>query len=148
MLSWSDPIKKVILLAGLILALYFQVIHHGFINLDDWQYVVENPDIRSGLSFQSLRWAFTTLHASNWHPLTWLSHMVDYEVYGLNAGGHHMTSLLFHILNTVLLFLVLARMTGAPGRSIVVAALFALHPCTWNPWPGWRKERMSSAPFS
>jgi len=146
MLSWSDPIKKAILLAGLILVLYFQVVHHEFINLDDWQYVVDNPDIRSGLSLRGLRWAFTSLHASNWHPLTWLSHMVDCEIYGLNAGGHHMTSLLFHVLNTVLLFLVLARMTGAPGRSGIVAALFALHPLHVESvaWVAERKDVLST----
>lgn len=135
-----------ILLAGLTLALYFPMVHHEFINLDDWQYVVENPDIRSGLSLQGFRRAFTSLHASNWHPLTWLSHMADYDIYGLNPGGHHMTSLLFHVLNTVLLFLVLTRMTGAPGRSGVVAALFAIHPLHVESvaWVAERKDVLST----
>ena len=86
------------------------------------------PRIQSGLNWHSLAWALTTGHAANWHPLTWVSHMIDFQLYGLNPWGHHLTSILFHAANSVLLFLLLNDMTGAPGRSAFVAAIFALHP--------------------
>lgn len=100
-----------------------------FVNYDDNVYITENPNVQSGLTRKSLAWAFTSTYASNWHPLTWLSHMLDCELYGLNPKWHHLTNLLFHVANTLLLFLVLKRMTGAHWRSAYVAAMFALcHP--------------------
>src|SRR5690349_699820 len=111
-----------------VLLVYSTVIRHEFTNYDDPDYVTGNPPVQGGVTPQALVWAFTTGHSSNWHPLTWVSHMVDCNLYGLNPGGHHLTSLLFHLANTLLLFLVLRRMTGATGRSAVVAALFAWHP--------------------
>jgi Tfp pilus assembly protein PilF len=110
------------------LTVYWPVKNHEFIHLDDPLYVTENVHVQGGLTREGVIWALTTDHASNWHPLTWLSLMGDYEVYRLNPAGYHWTNLLFHIANTVLLFLVLHRMTGAMWRSGMVAVLFALHP--------------------
>jgi protein O-mannosyl-transferase len=117
-----------------------------FINFDDPQYVSENPDISSGLTAQAVHWAFTTGRASNWHPLTWLSHMIDIQLWGLNAGAHHLTNLFFHILNTILLFALLKRMTGALGQSAFVAALFAVHPMHVESvaWISERKDVLST----
>ena len=110
------------------LVVYWQIINHEFINYDDGLYVTENLHVKAGLTFESIKWAFTTCHASNWHPLTWLSHMLDYELYGLNPMGHHWTSLQIHLINTLLLFFILQYMTGAIWKSAFVATLFALHP--------------------
>ena len=113
---------------GLItLALYLPTVRHDFVQYDDQQYVTENPQVQAGLSVAGLRWAFG-FHAGNWHPLAWLSHMLDCQMFGAKSGGHHFTSLLLHAANTVLLFLVLQRLTGATWRSAIVAALFAWHP--------------------
>src|SRR2546426_10890940 len=87
-----------------VLAVYLPVIICDFINYDDTFYVTENPQVQAGLTWASLHWAFTHFHAANWHPLTWLSHMVDCQLYGLNPAGHHLTNLLFHIANALLLF--------------------------------------------
>jgi len=110
------------------LAVYWQVGNHAFVNYDDNEYVTENRHVQAGLTPESITWAFTATHASNWHPLTWLSHMTDCQIYGLNPRGHHLTNVLFHILNSILLFLIFRRMTGAFWKSAFVAALFALHP--------------------
>ena len=115
-------------LTGLTVLLYHQVRFHDFVNLDDFEYVVDNPYVRWGLSIQNVYWAFTHAHSSNWHPLTWLSHMVDCQLFGLNPAAHHMTSLLIHTANTLCLFYLLYRMTMALWRSGLVAALFAFHP--------------------
>ncbi len=110
------------------LVVYWQVQNSGFINFDDATYVTENPHVQRGLTLQAVIWAFTTTHAGNWHPLTWLSHMLDYEFWSLKPAGHHMANLFLHIVNTLLLFLVLQRMVRATWRNAFVAALFALHP--------------------
>jgi tetratricopeptide (TPR) repeat protein len=110
------------------LALYFPAFHFGFVNYDDPDYVVANSHINRGVSLAGLAWAFQAGYAGNWHPLTWWSHALDCQFYGLNAGGHHATNVLLHGINAVLLFLVLRRMTGAFWRSATVAALFAWHP--------------------
>ena len=117
-----------LVLALVTIAVFWQVRDHEFINLDDEQYVTQNPHVRGGLTAGGLAWAFTTTHASNWHPLTWLSHMVDSQLFGMNPAGHHLVNLLFHLANTLLLFLVLNRMTQALWQSAAVAFLFALHP--------------------
>jgi hypothetical protein len=129
-----------------ILIAYWQVRNNEFIGLDDGMYVTENPHVKGGLTLQGVFWAFTTTRAGNWHPLTWLSHMLDVELGGLNPGGHHMTSLLFHIANTVLLFWILLRMTRAPWSSSFVAALFALHPLHVESvaWVAERKDVLST----
>jgi tetratricopeptide (TPR) repeat protein len=138
-----------ILLIAATVAVYGQVIGFRFVNLDDNHYITENPAVLQGLTLQGILWAFTTLHADFWHPLTWLSHMLDVEIYGGWAGGHHLTSLLLHLANTVLLFLVLAAMTGANGPSAAVAALFALHPLHVESvaWVSERKDVLSTLFF-
>jgi Tfp pilus assembly protein PilF len=123
----SKP-RVVLLLIFVTVAAYSAALKCDFVNLDDPTYVVGNATVRSGLTLAGVRWAFTSTEAGLWHPITWLSHMLDVELYGLNPSGHHLTSLLFHAANGVLLFLVLRAMTGAHWRSAVVAALFALHP--------------------
>jgi len=125
--------RGLIILIGLCLAIltaavYWQVGGFEFVRFDDDKYITENPIVRDGWSPAGIRWAFSSFEQSNWHPLTWLSHMIDVEMFGLDAGRHHQVNLLFHILNTLILFVVLQRMTGALWRSGFVAALFALHP--------------------
>jgi len=128
------------------LIVFWQVQHHKFLTFDDDDYVTNNPYVKAGLTLSGVTWASTTTHASNWHPLTWLSHMLDSGLYGLNAGGHHVTNLLFHIANALLLFLVLKRMTGALWKSGFVAALFALHPLHVESvaWVAERKDVLST----
>ncbi len=104
------------------------VLAAGFVNFDDPTYVTENPRVLAGLSLDGLVWAATTTHAANWHPLTWISHQLDVQLFGLDARGHHLTSLLLHVANAVLAAMALERLTGSPGRSLAAAALFALHP--------------------
>jgi len=117
-----------LLLSAITLFTYWQVWNYDFINLDDPLYVTRNPQVQAGLSRESVVWAFTTTHAAFIIPLTWLSFMLDFELYGLNPGGYHLTNLLLHIANALLLFFILKRMTGALWRSGFVAALFAIHP--------------------
>lgn len=124
----TKSIAICLVLAALTLAVYFQVTGFDFIHLDDPGYVTDNEMVRQGISLETLQWAFSSFHESNWHPLTWVSHMIDVEVFGMNPGMHHLTNVLFHVLNTVLLFFVLDAMTGAVWKSAAVAALFALHP--------------------
>ena len=109
-------------------AIYWQVQDHEFINYDDNQYVTDNLKIQAGLTRESVSWAFTTSHHATWFPMTWLSHMLDYQLYGLHPKGHHLTSLFLHIANALILFIVLSRMTGALWQSGFVAVIFALHP--------------------
>src|SRR5262245_52858673 len=111
-----------------VLALYAQMVRHDFVRFDDFGYIVDNPEVRAGLTWHGVRWAFTSYHMANWHPLTWLSHMADCELFGLAPGGHHAVSAVIHGLNAVLLFLALRLMTGATWPSAVVAALFGVHP--------------------
>jgi tetratricopeptide (TPR) repeat protein len=127
-------------------ALYWPITHNGFINFDDDQYVVGNTHVTSGLTWTNVVWAFTTGEAANWHPLTWMSHMVDCDLYGLNPGGHHLTNLLIHVANTLLLFLLLNQMTGAMWRSAFVAAFFAWHPLHVESvaWASERKDTLST----
>lgn len=107
---------------------YWQITKHDFIAFDDDVYVVDNHNIHNGFSFNSLSWAFTTMYGANWHPMTWLSHILDVELFGFHPGGHHATNLILHIANTLILFCVLRKTTGCPWRSGVVAGLFAIHP--------------------
>ncbi|NTW16972.1 MAG: glycosyltransferase family 39 protein, partial [Syntrophaceae bacterium] len=128
------------------LAVFWPVKDHEFINFDDTEYVTENVHVRGGITLKGVTWAFTTFHAGNWHPLTWLSHMLDVQFFGLKAGWHHLMNLLFHIANTLLLFLVLHRMTKALWQSAFVAALFALHPLHVESvaWVAERKDVLST----
>ena len=108
--------------------IYASVATNGFVNWDDPDYVTNNPMVRRGLTLDGFVWAFTTVHAANWHPLVWLSHMLDVQLFGLQAGWHHVVNVFLHAANTILLFAWLRRTTDAVWRSAVVAALFAAHP--------------------
>jgi tetratricopeptide (TPR) repeat protein len=133
-------------LAVATLALYSPVIAHPFVNYDDRDYVTENEHVQAGLSARTVAWAFTSTDQANWHPLTWLSHEMDCEIYGLNPNGHHLTSILIHTANVLLLFLLLQWATRATGASAMVAALFALHPFTVESvaWVAERKNLLST----
>ena len=117
-----------IFLAIIVWAVFGQTIHHGFINYDDGMYVYQNPNVLAGLTWRGIRWAFTFAEIGHWHPVTWFSHMLDARVWGLRAGGHHLTNVLLHLTTAFLLFLALKQMTGALWRSAAVAAFFAVHP--------------------
>src|ERR1022692_2003968 len=149
-LGWLDWIERRtwvlgLLLAAATLALYYPVHHHPFVNYDDSIYVTENPHVQSGLDWDTVKWAFTTYDAGNWHPLTWLSHTLDCQLFELNPAGHHDINLLLHVLNVLLLFWVLQQATGFAGRSFMVAALFALHPINVQTvaWVAERKNLLS-----
>jgi len=133
-------------LVAVTLTVYAQVMSHQFILLDDNRYIRENPMVNQGLTLTGIAWAFTTFHAANWHPLTWLSHMLDSQIFDLNAGGHLLVNALIHASNTVLLFLFLRRVTGAKWQSAIVAALFALHPLHVESvaWAAERKDTLST----
>lgn len=135
-----------LLLALITFITFWQVQNNDFVDFDDDVYITQNCHVQDGLTLKSIIWAFTSKHASNWHPLTWLSHMLDWELYGSNPKGHHLNNLLFHIINTLLLFLVLKQLTGAIWRSCFVAALFALHPLHVESvaWVAERKDVLST----
>ena len=126
--------------------LYHQVRSYEFVSFDDGLYVTENYRVQKGLSRDNLIWALTTTHASNWHPLTWISHMLDVQLFGLDAGSHHMTNVYFHILNSLLLFWVLRRMSNNLWQSGFVAAVFAIHPLHVESvaWVSERKDVLSA----
>ena len=128
------------------LVAFWQVNKCDFFNYDDPIYVSKNSHIQNGLTIDAIQWAFTTKHAGNWHPLTWISHMLDIQLFGLNPQWHHLMNLFFHIANTLLLFFVLYRMTKAPWQSAFVAALFALHPLHVESvaWIAERKDVLST----
>jgi tetratricopeptide (TPR) repeat protein len=134
------------MLALVTLVVYWPITHHGFTNFDDDGYITGNSHVKSGLTWSGMVWAFENTETTNWHPLTWISHMVDCQLYGLNPGSHHLTNLLFHIANTLLLFLLLNELTGALWRSAFVAALFAWHPLHIESvaWAAERKDVLSA----
>jgi Flp pilus assembly protein TadD len=144
--SCGRRIAICLIMSLLIIAVYGQVANHEFVNYDDPDYITENPHVKKGLTRGSITWAFTATLQDHWHPLTWLSHMTDCQLYGLNPRGHHLTGLLFHIINSLLLFIILERMTGAAWKSAVVAALFALHPLHVESvaWVTGRKDLLST----
>jgi hypothetical protein len=135
-----------LLLVVSVLAVYWNVQDGGFLNYDDQVYVTDNPHLRLGLTWPGVRWAFRSTDLGFWHPLTWLSLLLDYQWYGLHPAGYHWTNLLLHLANTLLLFALLHRMTGAWGRSCLVAALFALHPLHVESvaWVAERKDVLSA----
>lgn len=135
-----------IVLALATFAVYGEVGSHRFIHFDDGAYVFDNQVVRAGLTLNGVKWAFTTLYAGYWMPLTWLSHMLDCQLFGLSAGGPHLSNLLFHIANTLLLFLWLLRATRTPGPAFLVAALFAWHPLHVESvaWVAERKDVLST----
>jgi protein O-mannosyl-transferase len=135
---------------GLLLALatlvaYAPALHHGFVSYDDERYVTDNPHVRAGLSGADIQWAFTTFEQANWHPLTWMSHQLDCQLFQLNPAGHHFTSILLHAIDAVLLFLILQWFTGATWRSGIAAGLFAVHPINVESvaWVAERKTLLS-----
>ena len=146
MTSSRGAIGLGLLLLVLIAAAYWSLPGNGFITYDDPYYVTKNPDVNTGLSLKNVKWAFTAMHASNWHPLTWISHMVDCELFGLDARAHHLANLGWHALNSLLLFALLRRLTGSTWRSWFVAALFAVHPMHVESvaWVSERKDVLST----
>jgi protein O-mannosyl-transferase len=140
-----------LVLAALTVIAYLPIGGHDFIDLDDPGYVADNPHVGAGLTPASIAWAFTTGHAANWHPLTWLSHMVDVEIFGVDAGAHHVMSLVLHVVNTLLLFVVLLQLTTggglrSVGASAFVAAIFGVHPLHVESvaWVAERKDVLST----
>jgi len=136
-------------LAALNLIAYASVRRFEFVDYDDIDYISSNPHVVTGLTWAGIRWAFTAGYSANWHPLTWMSHMMDVQLFGMNAGLHHVVNLLLHVLSTLLLFGVLRRMTGAMGKSAFVAALFAVHPLHVESvaWAAERKDVLSTVFF-
>ena len=135
-----------LVLALVTVLLYLPATRHGFINYDDDLYVTQNPVVQDGLTWNGVGWAFGRVHISNWHPLTLLSHMADCELFRLNAGGHHLTSVLLHAANAVLLFVLVLRLTSAVGPAVFIAALFAWHPLHVESvaWVSERKDVLST----
>ena len=145
-----DLPRRTFLLIGLSLllltaAVYWPAMNNGFVNFDDPDYVTSNPYVQNGLTVESVRWSFTSYHSSNWHPLTWISHMLDVECFGLNPAGHHLVSVAVHALNSLLVFLCLTSLTRSMWRSAFVAALFAVHPLHVESvaWVSERKDVLS-----
>ena len=149
----ADSRLRTILLGLLLViptvAIYYPVHTHAFSRLDDYMYVVDNAHVHDGLSWKTVVWAFTALNMANWIPLSWLSHALDYQLFGLNPAGHHLVNVALHALDVVLLFWVLKRATGYIARSFMVAALFALHPMNVEPvvWVAERKTMLSMVFF-
>jgi len=146
---FSSPGRRtlVLSLAAVLLTVlvYWPVGKNAFINFDDNQYITENAHVKAGLSWNTVKWAFVTYDAANWHPLTWLSHALDCQMFGLNPAGHHFIGVLLHALNVVLLFLVLKSLTGFTWRSLIVATIFAVHPLNVESvaWAAERKTLLS-----
>jgi tetratricopeptide (TPR) repeat protein len=142
--NWSFLICLTLILTTF--AVFYQVYRFKFVVYDDPVYVSKNPNIQAGITLKTIKWAFTAGYANNWHPLTWLSHMLDWQLFGTDAGGHHLTNLVFHIANTLLLFIVLKQMTHMLWPSAFVAALFALHPLHVQSvaWVSERKDVLST----
>ena len=133
-----------------VIVVFAQTFTYDFVNFDDNDYVYENPHVRGGLTRGAVAWAMTAYHSSNWHPLTWLSHMLDCQIYGLNAHGHHLTNVLLHAAAAVFLFLALRRMTRGTLAHAWVAAVFALHPLRVESvvWVAERKDVLSGLLFT
>ena len=135
-----------IALAAAVWAVFAQVYRFDFVSFDDTAYVLNNPHLRHGLSWEGIRWAFGTTSCEFWHPLTWLSFLLDFELFGLHPGGYHLTNVVWHLLATLLLFALFCRMTGCLWRSAFVAAFFALHPLHVESvaWVSERKDVLSA----
>jgi protein O-mannosyl-transferase len=134
-----------LLLAAVTLAFYNPIVHNNFVDFDDLSYILKDNHVLGGVTWDTVKWSFTTFRDGNWHPLTWLSHALDCQLFGLNPVGHHYTSLLLHTASVVLLFLLLQQATGLTWSSLVVAALFALHPINVESvaWAAERKNVLS-----
>ncbi len=145
----QKEITVAVALAVLCALVYSPVGGFHFVSLDDNQYISQNTAVASGLNFSSLRWAFTSFYAANWHPLTWISHMVDVQLFGMNPGAHHLVNLLFHAINSILAYAVFRILTGDHWKSALVAALFAVHPAHVESvaWIAERKDVLSGTFF-
>ena len=143
--SWKRSLILSLLLIVSTLAIYSRVDGFPFVNYDDTLYVTQNSKVQAGLTSDTLKWAFTTYHVGTWHPLTWMSHALDCQLFDLDPAGPHDVNLLLHVLNVLLVFWVLQRATGFTGRSFMVAALFALHPVNVESvvWIAERKNTLS-----
>jgi len=144
--AYRKGLVAAVLLSALIVIVYWPVQSFDFINYDDPSYIMDNPHVKAGLTKAGFIWAFKDIHTGYWHPLTWFSHMLDCEVFGTKPGGHHWTSLIFHLLNTLLLFRLLVVSTGERDKSFFVSALFALHPLNVESvvWVAERKNVLST----
>ena len=144
--SLSNPRGLALALALLTLLLYLPTRRFDFVNFDDPAYVAENRAVEAGLTWSGIQWAFTTTHASNWHPLTWMSHMLDCQLWGPKPAGHHLVNALIHAANAALLLLLLSNLTGAVWPAAIVAALFAWHPLHVESvaWISERKDLLSA----
>jgi len=147
--DWRIIVGVYLFLTAITLAVFGQTIRYDFVNFDDDLYVYNSPAIKAGLTLKGITFAVISQHAGNWHPLTTISHMVDCQLYGLNAGWHHATNVVLHIIAVLLLFQVLRQMTDAPWKSAVVAALFAVHPLHVESvaWVSERKDVLSAVFF-
>jgi tetratricopeptide (TPR) repeat protein len=144
--AFFQPRFIAVLLALVTLAIYLPVLHNGFVNYDDDDYVTNNRVVKNGLTPAGVHWAFTTFHSANWHPVTWLSHMLDCQLFGLNPAAHHFVNALIHSANAALLFILLRRLTRLVWPSLIVAALFAWHPLHVESvaWISERKDVLST----
>jgi len=140
--SRQKTLLGTLLVLGTLLLYGPAVVHHEFLSFDDRQYVVRNLHVNTGLSLVNFRWAFTAFEQANWHPLTWLSHMLDCQLFGINSGAHHLVNVLLHAANALLLFVLLQKATRAVWRSFLVAAMFAVHPLNVET-VAWLAERKS-----
>jgi protein O-mannosyl-transferase len=147
--AYKERVGVCLLLVGIVWIVFGQTLRHEFVNYDDHQYVYENPRITNGLTLNGMQWAFTHVHSDNWHPLTTISHMLDCQLYGLRAWGHHLTNVLLHAGAAVLLFLALSQLTGARWSSGFVAGVFAIHPLRVESvaWVAERKDVLSGVFF-
>src|SRR6202171_2658649 len=146
--KWKFIIGAV--LVALVWSVFGQTVRFGFVNYDDPLYILQNPNVRSGLSWHGVAWAFTHIHSQNWHPLTSISHMLDCQLFGLNAGAHHFVNVLLHTIATVVLFFALNKMTASRWRSAFATALFAIHPLRVESvaWIAERKDVLSGVFFA
>src|SRR5438309_206931 len=145
-LSGKKGIILIAALSVLVIAVYAQTTRFEFINLDDNLYVYANPALQNGLSWDAVEWAFTSFWSANWHPLTWLSHGLDIQLFGVSPGPQHAVNVALHLINSILVLVVFRRMTGQEWLSLIVAALFAAHPAHVESvaWISERKDVLST----
>src|SRR6266567_2786235 len=146
LLRQREGLLLCVLLFALVLWAFFPATRNGFVGYDDPEFVTANRPVQQGLTWENLMWAFCSSQVASWHPMTWLSHMLDCQLFGLAPWGHHLTSVLLHAANTMLAFVVLKRITGATWRSLIVAMFFGLHPLRVESaaWVAERKDVLSA----
>lgn len=142
----NSELIAITILSVLVIFIYAQTVGFNFINFDDNQYIYENPFVAGGLKWTNIKWAFTHFHSANWHPLTWISHQLDATLFGINAGGHHASNVIFHLINSILAFVVFQKYTSSFSKSLIIAALFAVHPMHVESvaWISERKDVLST----